>query len=142
VATTGILQQPRMTGDGDFLGPIPVGLVTVFYCLRFETSLFVASYDSLGFGGGIRPRLHTGLLVSYITTDGQSASLPWCQAPFWGLCPDILLLRSPLSAPADIYVSVPTYCFLLRQQIFKVSENQWVFVGYCPVSLDSFVGGI
>jgi hypothetical protein len=37
------------------------GLATVFYCLRFETSLFVASYDSQGHGGGIRPRLHTGL---------------------------------------------------------------------------------
>jgi hypothetical protein len=37
-----------------------LGLATVFYCLRFETSLFVASYDSQGHGGGIRPRLHTG----------------------------------------------------------------------------------
>jgi hypothetical protein len=36
------------------------GLATVFYCLRFETSLFVASYDSQGHGEGIRPRLHTG----------------------------------------------------------------------------------
>jgi hypothetical protein len=25
-----------------------VGLVTIFYCLRFETSLFEASYDSQG----------------------------------------------------------------------------------------------
>jgi hypothetical protein len=40
--------------------PSPVGLVTIFYCPRFETSLFVASYDSQGYGGGIRPRLHTG----------------------------------------------------------------------------------
>jgi hypothetical protein len=31
-------------------------------CLSFETSLFVASYDSQGHGGGIRPRLHTGEL--------------------------------------------------------------------------------
>jgi hypothetical protein len=31
-----------------FSGPIPLGLATVFYCLRFETSLFVASYDSQG----------------------------------------------------------------------------------------------
>jgi hypothetical protein len=37
-----------------------VGLATIFYCLRCETSLFVASYDSQGHGGGIRPRLHTG----------------------------------------------------------------------------------
>jgi hypothetical protein len=34
--------------------------MTIFYCLRFKTSLFVASYDSQGHGGGIRPRLHTG----------------------------------------------------------------------------------
>jgi hypothetical protein len=38
-----------------FLGPSPLGLATVFYCLRFETSLFVASYDSQGHDGGIRP---------------------------------------------------------------------------------------
>jgi hypothetical protein len=33
--------------------------VTIFYSLRFETSLFVASYDSQSQGGGIRTRLHT-----------------------------------------------------------------------------------
>jgi hypothetical protein len=38
-----------------FSGLSPVGLVTIFYCLRFETSLFVASYDSQGYGGGIDP---------------------------------------------------------------------------------------
>jgi hypothetical protein len=43
-----------------FSGPSPIGLVTIFYCLRFHTSLFVASYDLQGYGGGIRPRLHTG----------------------------------------------------------------------------------
>jgi hypothetical protein len=30
-----------------FSGPSPLGLATIFYCLRFETSLFVASYDSI-----------------------------------------------------------------------------------------------
>jgi hypothetical protein len=43
-----------------FSGPSPVRLVTIFYCLRFETSLLAASYDSQGYGGGIRPRLHRG----------------------------------------------------------------------------------
>jgi hypothetical protein len=43
-----------------FSGPSPIGLVAIFYCPRFETSLFVASYDSQGHGEGIRPRLHTG----------------------------------------------------------------------------------
>jgi hypothetical protein len=42
-----------------FSGPSPFVLATIFYCLRFETFLFVASYDSQGHGGGIRPRLHT-----------------------------------------------------------------------------------
>jgi hypothetical protein len=36
--------------------------VTIFYSLSFETSLFVVSYDSQGHVGGIRPRLHTGVL--------------------------------------------------------------------------------
>jgi hypothetical protein len=45
-----------------FFGPSPLGLATIFYCLTFEASLFVASYDSQGHGGGIRPHLHTGTL--------------------------------------------------------------------------------
>jgi hypothetical protein len=49
-----------------FSGPSPLGLATVFYCLRFETSLFVDSYDSQGHGGGIRPRLHTGGQLTHI----------------------------------------------------------------------------
>jgi hypothetical protein len=28
---------------------------------------------------------------SYVTTDGQSASLSWCQAPIWDLRPDFFL---------------------------------------------------
>jgi hypothetical protein len=57
-----------------FSGPSPLGLATAFYCLRFETSLFVATYDSQGHGGGIRPRLHTGGrgLVWVLCYDWQS----------------------------------------------------------------------
>jgi hypothetical protein len=48
-------------------------LETIFYCLRLETSLFVASCDSQGHGGGIRPRLPELLSQSqsHIATDGQ-----------------------------------------------------------------------
>jgi hypothetical protein len=42
-----------------FSSPSPLGLATIFYYLRFETSLFVASCDSQGLSGGIRPCLHT-----------------------------------------------------------------------------------
>jgi hypothetical protein len=48
-----------------FSGRCPLGLATVFYCLRFETSLFVASYYSQGHGGVIRLRLHTGVQAEY-----------------------------------------------------------------------------
>jgi hypothetical protein len=64
-----------------FSGSSPVGFVTIFYTLRFETSLFVASCLSQGSSGVIRPRLHTGLTQSqsqsqsHIATDGQSVSL-------------------------------------------------------------------
>jgi hypothetical protein len=44
-----------------FFGPSPSGLATIFYCLTFETSLFVASYDSQCHGGGIRSCVHTGI---------------------------------------------------------------------------------
>jgi hypothetical protein len=83
----------RSSPAESFLGPSSLGLVTMFYCLKLETSIFVASYDSQGHGGGIRPRLHTGELLvksqSDVTTDGQSASLSWIKAPMWGLRPDI-----------------------------------------------------
>jgi hypothetical protein len=49
-----------------FSGPSPVVLATIFYCLRFETSLFVTSNDSQGYGRGIRPRFHAGLVISII----------------------------------------------------------------------------
>jgi hypothetical protein len=40
----------------------PLALGTILYCLRFETSLFVASYDSQGHG--IRPQSPHGFLLS------------------------------------------------------------------------------
>jgi hypothetical protein len=43
-----------------FLGSESLGTSDHILCLRFETFLFVASYDSQGHGGGIRPRLHAG----------------------------------------------------------------------------------
>jgi hypothetical protein len=59
--------------------------VTIFHSLRFETSLFVASYDSQGHGGGIGPRLQPSQSQSqsqsYIATDGRSISKSWCRAP-------------------------------------------------------------
>jgi hypothetical protein len=73
-----LLYVPLALASAVFLGRSPLGLAIVFYCLIFETSLFVASYDSQDHGGGIQPRLHTGVWLnssqSHIATDGQSVS--------------------------------------------------------------------
>jgi hypothetical protein len=44
-----------------FLGSESLGTRDHILLSRFETSLFVASYDSQGHGGGIRPSLHAGI---------------------------------------------------------------------------------
>jgi hypothetical protein len=70
-------------------GLSPLGLATIFYCLRSETSLIVASYYSQGHGGGIRPHSTRVYMKSEsesesesdVTTDSQSASLSWNKAP-------------------------------------------------------------
>jgi hypothetical protein len=49
-----------------FSGPSPLDLGTIFYSISFQTSLFVASYDSLGHLHGIRPLLQTGPVVSLL----------------------------------------------------------------------------
>jgi hypothetical protein len=55
------LTRGRWSSPGQrFSDRSPLGLKTIFYCLRFETTLFVTSYDSRGYGGSIRPRLHKG----------------------------------------------------------------------------------
>jgi hypothetical protein len=61
----------------------PLGLSTIFYCLTFETSLFVASYDSQGHGGGIRLRLHQGEFFSAARDSRYIASeRPQQKTPF------------------------------------------------------------
>jgi hypothetical protein len=87
--------------------------MTIFYCLKFETpptwrtrspylyppgtgwpglnpqalgSLFVASYDSQGI---CLPESE-----SYLTTNGQSASLSLSKAPIWGLRPEFYYCRT------------------------------------------------
>jgi hypothetical protein len=47
------LQLLLVSPAQSFSGPSPVGLAAIFYCLRFEASLFVTSYDSQCYGGGI-----------------------------------------------------------------------------------------
>jgi hypothetical protein len=48
-----IAASPRQRSHSQ--GPSLMGLVTIFYCLRFETSPYITSHDSQGCVGGIRP---------------------------------------------------------------------------------------
>jgi hypothetical protein len=77
-----------------FSGPSPLLLVIIFYCLSFETSLFVVSTTGTFTVEVFEPAstrattLLTSEYVSDVTTDGQSPSLSWNKAPVWGLRPD------------------------------------------------------
>jgi hypothetical protein len=55
---------------------------------QVKGSLFVASYDSQGYGGGSRPRYQES--ESELRQTGQSASLSWNKAPVWALRPDFI----------------------------------------------------
>jgi hypothetical protein len=63
-----------------FSGLSPLRLEIIFYCLRFETSIFVASYDSQGHGGDIQPRLNMGIvcLLSLSLMSRPKVSWPLC----------------------------------------------------------------
>jgi hypothetical protein len=73
----------------------PRKMVALLYPRALDP-LFVASYNSQGYGGGILTRLYTSrvqsLSPSYIMTDGQSPSLSWNRAPIWDPRPIFPLL--------------------------------------------------
>jgi hypothetical protein len=54
----------------------------------------VVSLSALRAGRPLPPRKISGTLESesYVTTDGQPASLSWNKAPIWGLGPDLYYL--------------------------------------------------
>jgi hypothetical protein len=81
-----------------FSGPSPLGIATIFYCLRYEASIFVASYDSQGYGGDILTRLHTGLTpLNEPTRKHRSPFLPHF---YFRVC-----LRSDVIATQTVYWS-------------------------------------
>jgi hypothetical protein len=114
-------------------GPSPMGLATIFYCLRFETSLTVASYDSQGYGGAIRPRLHTGSMwkISHCSLY-RLARIHWNQRKLFVVTKTCLLKRRLLSnrgSTLDCVTSrkclpkrcLAMYCFSLsRKRVFTI----------------------
>jgi hypothetical protein len=78
-------------------------------------SLFVAFYDSQGYGGGIRPRLHTGFSSqssesqSYLTTGGPTENRVftgiYLRSPAMGCLPRIC---SPSNGDVTLFFSART----------------------------------
>jgi hypothetical protein len=115
----------------------PVGLVAMFYCLRLDTSLFVASYDSQGHGGDIRPRLQTGyywlnskLLQLIIPVHGPRRKhrcfvdvqfFPW----------EHVRLRSRYSVTAAVYLLISRSLPSNGSTCYNIiASNAWVFNKY------------
>jgi hypothetical protein len=69
---------------------VPLALATIFYFLRFESSIFVASYDSHGCRGGIRPSLHTTVIQTQHVPCRKNSFFYCCVMPLLGLPHDRL----------------------------------------------------
>jgi hypothetical protein len=112
-----------------FSGPSPLVLTTIFYCLRFETSHFVASYDLQNRGGGIRPRLHTGgslkrtNSVTYIAKERTHITGNTCHVTTTHRCvtsPRTRKPRPPLllrNLARDCLSTI--CCFFLRELVYQ-----------------------
>jgi hypothetical protein len=108
-----------------FSGPTPLRLVTIIYCLRFETSLFVASYDSQSYGGGIRPHLHTRWLSRLTCTpDVGSRRTGERSPPSIGFSPY-------LSNPLPSITGETVHCCLGNSRHLAVTAETPTKVGFC-----------
>jgi hypothetical protein len=117
-----------------FLGPSPVGLATLCYCLRFETSLFVTSYNSQGYSKGIWPCLHRGKCLLK-TVKVKVMLWPTVSQP---VC---LGVKHPLGAYDQIFITVRQlrvcWCGVLSLTRERVYQFQLLLVLASAVILGS-----
>jgi hypothetical protein len=109
-----------------FSGPSPLGLTTLFYCLRFETSLFVASYDLQGHGGAEQSRAaeQSSSLLPATSQHGHS----------WH--------RAPLESMSIYLFSVKTFVFFFfRCSSFDKKSRVGFFYNWCSFTTPYFTRG-
>jgi hypothetical protein len=115
------------------LGLRPFGLETIFYGLRSETSLSIASYDSQGHGGGNRPRLHTGYWLAAMSLSLSLMLRPTVSRPVF---PGI---KHPSAAYDQIVITAweLRFCFCKAPSMTR----GWACILYVLLALASAVLG-
>jgi hypothetical protein len=81
----------------------------MFYCLRFDTSLFVASYDSQGYGGGIltsstRDCLFLDSVSPWVGFGWNIQTSPSPRIPTWRSCLSCCVNNFYLSVATEIFL--------------------------------------
>jgi hypothetical protein len=110
---------------------LAVGLVTIFYCHRFETSPCVASYDSQGYGGGIRLRLHTGIGFALRTRPAYNISARTAQKT--ALPTVLLLLRHVAIVRIAKRTLLPSYSIVAcYESVAAIAYQQQLFTEPLP----------
>jgi hypothetical protein len=122
-----------------FWGLSPVGLATIFYCLRFETSLLsppttrratVVVFDPTSTREIVRVKFKFKV-QNHIATDGRSNSMSWCRTPS-GAHDEIFIIHYNLPVFMEsvccLFVSTETFVEYLFTR--KPLYNRLVFVIY------------
>jgi hypothetical protein len=101
------------------LGTESRGVATIFYRHRFETSLFIASYDSQDYGGGILTRLHTEIpflaSVALLITHLHGPSRKHCFQQYLSCCMRI-------RCRGNVFTEL-----LLRNGFTRCNRNKYTF---------------
>jgi hypothetical protein len=131
-----------------FSGPSPLRLATIFYCLSFETSIFVASYDSQGHAGGLLPCVHSHLRWS----DGQEDTFSKGSVVTVCLCTRCrvnafttvtqTMMHSLLSVVEETWLPIRCLAMDARSDSDIPSFRRNVTIYICHTTLHLYLGGV
>jgi hypothetical protein len=124
-------------------GLSPAGIMTLFLCLKFETPRTWRARSPYlhppGAGwknkisSSVVEKTDNGQSQSYITTDGQSTSLSWCQARIWDPRQIFLLFKIIFIQLQVCWYGVPS---LMRSRVYSsqllLGFASAVFIGSEP----------
>jgi hypothetical protein len=92
---------------------VPLGSETTHHCLKFETSLFFASYESQGHGGGIQTCLHMGRLSTLVVASLYNLSTDYTEHTTFDSSSTVA------STSVAVETCLPSYCLAMDQVIIS-----------------------